>query len=84
MAAPGIPTDRSARTCKTIESVVGGRPAAAADCQRARPQSAAASNTGAVTATNGIGSGNTAAAAGHCVGPQVNVARATNHTRIRR
>jgi hypothetical protein len=52
-------------------------------------QTASATNSGTVSATNsGGGSGNTAAAAGAEASnfaevSQVNVARATNHTRIR-
>ena len=51
-------------------------------------QTATATNSGAVSATNGAGSFNTAAAAGAEASnfaevSQVNVARATNHTRIR-
>ncbi len=51
-------------------------------------QSATATNSGAVSATNGAGNGNTAAAAGAeasntAIVTQVNVARASNSLRIR-
>jgi hypothetical protein len=73
-----------------IAAVAGGLAFVSADQSNSSTvtQTATATNSGAVSATNGIGSGNTAAAAGAEASnfaevSQVNVARATNHTRIR-
>lgn len=73
-----------------IAAVAGGLAFVSADQSNSSTvtQTATATNSGAVSATNGAGSFNTAAAAGAeadntAIVTQVNVARATNHTRIR-
>ena len=73
-----------------IAAVAGGLAFVSADQSNSSTvtQTATATNSGAVSATNGAGSNNTAAAAGAeadntAIVTQVNVARASNHTRIR-